>query len=133
MNNRQQGFSLVMAIFILVVVGLLGGYMLRLSGVQQNTFNHSLQGARAYQAAHAGIEWGIGRISNGGICTDVSAQTTMSFTGLNGFSVRMSCSRQTYSEADQSLTVYRIGALSQFGSYSSSDYVARQLEVTIVR
>lgn len=131
--NRQQGFSLVMAIFILVVVGLLGGYMLRLSGVQLQTFNQGLQGARAYQAAHAGIEWSIGRIANGGNCADISAQSAMSFAGLNGFSVRMSCSSQSYSEAERNLTVYRIGALSQFSSYTSSDYVARQLEVTLVR
>jgi MSHA biogenesis protein MshP len=57
----------------------------------------------------------------------------MSFTGLQGFSVRMSCSSQSYSEADQNLTVYRLNALSQFGSYTSSDYVARQIEVTMVR
>jgi MSHA biogenesis protein MshP len=130
---KQQGFSLVMAIFILVVVSMLGGYMVRLAGVQLSTFNHTLQGARAYQAAHAGIEWGLGRINNGGSCADVSAQTAMSFTGLQGFSVRMSCSSQTYTEADQNLTVYRLNALSQFGSYTSSDYVARQIEVTMVR
>lgn len=131
--KNQQGFSLVMAIFMLVIVSLLGGYMVRSSGMELSTFNHSLQGARAYQAAHAGIEWAIARISNGGSCADVSAQTALSFTGLQGFNVRMTCSSQTYSEADQNLTVYRLNALSQFGSYASSDYVARQIEVTLVR
>ncbi|PPD35516.1 MAG: pilus assembly protein MshP [Methylomonas sp.] len=130
---KQQGFSLVMAIFILVVVGLLGGYMLRLGGVQLSTFNQTLQGAKAYQAARAGIEWGIARISNGGSCADISAQTAMSFTGLQGFSVRMICSSQTFSEADRNLTVFRLSALSQFGDYTNSEYTARQLEVTMVR
>lgn len=129
---RQQGFSIVMAIFILVVVGLLGGYMLRMGGVQISTVNQSLLGARAYQAAHAGIEWGIARISNGGNCTDINAQTALTFSGLEGFTVRMNCSSQSYSEADRTPTVYRISALSQFGSYSSSDYVAREIEVSIV-
>jgi len=131
--KRQQGFSLVMAIFILVVLGLLGGYMVRLSGVQIGTFNYALQGARAYQAARAGIEWSIGRINNGGSCTDVSAQTAMTFTGIDGFNVSLSCSSQSYSEADQNLTVYRINALSQYGSYASIDYVFRQIEVSIVK
>lgn len=130
--NNQRGFSIVMAIFILVVVGLLGGYMVRMSGVQFSTFNQSLLGARAYQAAHAGIEWGIARISNGGTCTDVQGQT-LNFAGLNGFSVRMTCSSQTFSEADQNPSIYRIGALSEFGSYAGSDYTARQLEVAIVK
>lgn len=130
--KSQQGFSIVMAIFVLVVLGLLGGYMVRMAGVQLSTFNQTLLGARAYQAAHAGIEWSVARISNGGSCADVNAQTAMTFAGLNGFSVRLSCSSQTYSEADQNPTVYRINALSQFGSYSSSEYVARELEVSIM-
>jgi MSHA biogenesis protein MshP len=131
--KTQRGFSIVMAIFVLVVLGLLGGYMVRMAGVQLSTFNQTLLGARAYQAAHAGIEWGIARISNGGNCADINAQTAMSFAGLNGFSVRLNCSNQSYSEADQNPTVYRISALSQFGSYSSSEYVARELEVSITQ
>jgi Tfp pilus assembly protein PilX len=129
---RQQGFSIVMAIFILVVVGLLGGYMVRMSGVQISTVNQSLLGARAYQAAHAGIEWGVARISNGGNCADINAQTALTFAGLEGFNVRMSCSSQSYSEADRTPTVFRINALSEFGSYSSSDYAAREIEISIV-
>jgi len=131
--KRQQGFSIVMAIFILVVLGLLGGYMVRMSAVQINTVNYALQGARAYQAARAGIEWSIGRINNGGNCADVSAQTAMTFAGHDGFSVRLSCSSQSVSEADQNPTVYRINALSQYGAYTSSDYVAREIEVSIIK
>lgn len=131
--NNQRGFSIVTAIFILVVLGLLGGYMVRFSGVQRSTLNAALLGARAYQATHAGIEWGVARIVNGGVCADVNAQTALTFTGLEGFTVRMNCSSQSYSEADQTLTVYRISVLSQFGGYGSVDYAARQLEVTIAR
>jgi len=131
--NQQQGFSLVMAIFLLVVVGLLGGYMLRLNAVQLDTFNYALQGARAYQAARSGIEWAVARIHLGGACADVNAQTALSFNGLEGFNVRMSCNSQSYSEAEQTLTIFKISALSQFGAYTSKDYVARQIEVSIVQ
>ncbi len=131
--KHQQGFSIVTAIFILVVLGLLAGYMVKLSGVQTSTFNAVLQGARAYQAAKAGIEWSIARINNGGGCGDVNAQTAMSFSGLNGFSVRLTCSSQDYSEGDQNPVVYRINALGSFGSYSDSGYVAREMEITLVK
>ncbi|QPK65003.1 pilus assembly protein MshP [Methylomonas sp. LL1] len=130
--KKQQGFSIVMAIFILVVLGLLGGYMVRMSGVQLATFNQALLGARAYQAARAGIEWAMARINNGGNCADVNAQTAMSFSGLEGFSVSLNCTSQSFSEADQNPTVFRINALSQFGAYASSDYVARRIEIAIV-
>ena len=48
--RKQKGFSIVMAIFILVVLGLLGSYMVRLSGVQQATSSYALQGAKAFAA-----------------------------------------------------------------------------------
>lgn len=131
--KHQQGFSIVTAIFILVVLGLLAAYMVKLSAVQTSTFNAELQGARAYQVARAGIEWSIARINNGGTCGDINAQTAMSFGGLSGFGVRLSCSSQGYSEGDQNPVVYRINALSSFGSYGDSGYVARELEITSVK
>jgi MSHA biogenesis protein MshP len=131
--KRQRGFSIVLAIFVLVVLGLLGGYMVRLSGVQIGTSIYALQGARAYQAARAGIEWANGRINNGGSCTDINAQTGLTFAGIDGFTVKLSCASQTDSEADQNPTVYRINALSQSGAYTGGDYVARKLEITIIQ
>jgi len=130
--KHQTGFSLVMAIFILLVLGLLGGYMASLMGVETATSTDALQGARAYQSARAGIEWALARINNGGDCDDVNAQTAMGFAGLEGFSVRLTCSSTSYSEADQSWTVYRVKALSQSGAYGSNDYYARELEITLL-
>ncbi len=56
--NNQKGFTLVQAVFILVVLSLIGVAMVRLSGVQSSTSVLALQGARAYQAARSGLEWG---------------------------------------------------------------------------
>lgn len=125
----QRGFSLVMAIFILVVLGLLGGYMARLMAVEVAASNDALQGARAYQAARAGIEWALARINGGGACADVNAQTAMTFTGLDGFSVTLTCSSVSDAEADQMLVIYQINALAQSGVYGSLDYWARELEI----
>jgi MSHA biogenesis protein MshP len=131
--KAQRGFSIVMATFILVVLGLLGTYMVRLSGQQISTSIDALQGARAYQAARAGVEWSIARIASGGNCANLTPQTAMVFTDIEGFSVRINCSSQTYTEADKTLTIFKINTLSQFGSYSGNDYVAREIEVSIVK
>jgi MSHA biogenesis protein MshP len=129
----QHGFTLVSAIFILLVFGLLGGYMLRTSAIQLDTTNYALQGARAYLVAKAGADWAIANIVNyGGTCTQVNAQTAMNFTGINGFTVGLSCTSQTYSEGAVSGTIYTITALSQYDSYSAGDYTARQVTVTVL-
>ncbi len=41
-----------------MVLSLLGVAMMRLSAVQSSTGVFALQGARAYQAARSGLEWG---------------------------------------------------------------------------
>lgn len=132
MNLRQQGFSIIMATFILVVLGLLGGYMARFSGVQQVIMVDALQGARAYQAARAGLGWAIASIQGGGACAAVNAQTAFTLPAITGFSVVLTCTSQTYHEGDKDPIVYTLSALSEYGAFASNDYVSRQLEVSIV-
>ncbi|MEQ1635758.1 MAG: hypothetical protein ABL903_03640 [Methylococcales bacterium] len=132
--KKQSGFMLITAIFILIVLGLLGSYMVRLSGVQHATSTYSLQSARAYQAAKAGLDWGIASIlKNSGDCTTVSA-ATLTFPGLNGFTVTLTCSDSTHREGtNDNLKFYKLTAHSAFGAYNSADYVAREVEVSIIK
>ena len=131
MTNKQKGFSLVMAIFILVVLALLGSYMVRLSGTQATTMVYALQGARAYQAARAGIAWSVSKINSDNNCIAVNA-AALTFPDLNGFTVTMTCNSQSYTEVTN-IDVYTLSATSTFGSYSDRDHVYRNLEVTLMQ
>jgi MSHA biogenesis protein MshP len=130
-KDKQKGFSIVMAIFILVVLGLLGSYMVRMSGVQQATSSYALQGARAYQAAKAGLGWAVAKISAGGSCVDVNVAVTI--PDFTGFTVSLKCSSASYQEGSDTPVIYQLGAHSEFGAYGSADYVSRELEVSIVK
>jgi MSHA biogenesis protein MshP len=57
--KNVRGFALVSAIFILVVLAALGAFILNISTNQQIGSALDVQGVRAYQAARAGIEWGL--------------------------------------------------------------------------
>jgi len=61
-RNSERGLSLVTAIFLMVVLAMLGAYMLSLTGLQQSSSQLDTQGVRAYQAARAGIEWGAWQV-----------------------------------------------------------------------
>ena len=61
-TGMQRGFSIVSAIFILVILASMGAAMLTFSNVQQTTSTQDLQGIRAYQAARAGMERGINQV-----------------------------------------------------------------------
>lgn len=79
-RRRQGGFAIVAGIVILVVLAALAGFVVSISTTQHVTFTQDLQGARAYQAARAGIEWGAHKwLSTPASCTG----TTLTFAGTD--------------------------------------------------
>ncbi len=125
MNLRRvlrdnRGMSLVTALFVLVVLSAIGGYMILVAGVQSQTTVMALQGVRAYHAARSGLEWGIYHNLASGSCT------TGTFS-VDGFVVTVGCDATNFAEGGQNFNVYRVTSLAQWGSFGSADYVSRQL------
>jgi MSHA biogenesis protein MshP len=132
--NNQHGFTLVQAIFVLVVLGLLGVVMTRLIGVQSSTTVFALQGARAYQAARSGLEWGAARASSADPTADPCDDTICDDSLLiDNFNVVVSCSCQRFDEGlpGGEYDVYRIKAEATFGTYGSPDYISRKTEMKV--
>ena len=65
LQGRQGGFGLVAAMFLIIVIAGAVAAMARMSETQSATSSMAIQQARAYQAARAGIEWGIHRAMAG--------------------------------------------------------------------
>jgi len=128
--KKQKGITLLGAIFVVVIVSLLGIYLVKITGVQRQTVLQNLQSARAYQAANAGIEWGLARIITNNSCvnsTDLDSK-------INGFTVSVSCvllQAGGYNEAGETINVYRINASSVFGSYTDTNFTTRQIETIV--
>lgn len=140
-QRRQAGVGLVTAIFLLVVLAGLGVAMVGLFHAQQASSNLDLQGARAYQAARAGLEWGLfQQLRNGSCSADARFPMPVDST-LAGMRVVVSCTRVGTVPTDGSpnLARYLITATacsiadSQGGCGPSSDpeYVMRQLEAEL--
>lgn len=88
--KAMRGFAIVAALFILVVLAVLGAFILNVSNSQQIGSALDMQSARAYQAARAGIEWGLYRQLQQGSC---AASTSFKPTAatLAGFTVTVTC------------------------------------------
>lgn len=128
----QRGFSLVAAIFIIVVLALLGGTMVILNVLQHETVSAAVQGARAYHAARAGIEAGLflaASASGPGTCGS-SSYDLSAVSGLTGFSVAVNCSETSHREYGADYRVFVITSTATTGSFGSTDYVERMLRVT---
>ncbi len=123
--NNQSGITLVGAIFVLVIVSLLGQYLINITGVQRQTSLLALQSARAFQAAQTGIEWGSERVINSNSCAE---NTTLS-PNISNFTTTVTCTQiGSYTEDIDTITVYKISALSEYGSYGQIGYVSREIE-----
>ncbi len=127
--RRQRGFALVVAIFLLVVLASLGVYIVKVSGVQHATVNIALLGARAFEAARTGIEWGAFQALDSSACTT----TTLNLTegGLDGFDVDVTCSSSVHTEAGNTYTLYLIDVEARNGVYGTPDYVSRRMQARV--
>lgn len=127
---RQRGFSIIAAIFLIVVLAALSVYLVTISSVQHQTSLLALQGARALAAARAGVEWGAYDTLINGNC----AGTTLNPGGaLAGFQVNVACATTSHTEQGQNIDVYRLTAVAEFpaGGYGQLGYVQRQLTATV--
>lgn len=126
-----RGFTIVAAIFLLIVLAALGAFVLTVSSAQHMSSAQDLQGTRAYQAARSGIEWGAFQALRNSSCP---ASTPISPGGtLSGFTVTVVCSSAgwSYTEAGNSVTLYQITATASQGTLGSATYVERQLQATV--
>lgn len=134
--KRPQGFAIVSAIFILVVLATLGAFILNISSGQQIGSALDVQGVRAYQAARAGIEWGLYRQLQAGSCAAATNFVPPAAT-LSGFTVSVAC--VATADASGGPTVYTLtstacsqpnGGVCPNTVNPGSFYIERRLTVT---
>lgn len=131
----QRGFSIVAAIFLLVVLSGLGAFILSVSSAQHASLALDVQGSRAYQAARTGVEWAVYQLLTGSdaatasfrnncrtasyaSATSTPPTTTalQNLTGmagtLNDFTVTVACGSgaAAYSESGSTVWVYQVQA-----------------------
>ena len=140
-RNGQAGFTLASAIFLIVALAALGAFAVTVSGLNQSSSALDLQGARAYQAARAGIEWGAYQTlqnSAGAFATacntaTYAAPTSQSLSGLGGtlasFTVTVTCGSSSTSEGSATVVVYQVVSTATGGG--GAFQVERQLQATL--
>jgi MSHA biogenesis protein MshP len=87
-RNNQQGFSVVMAVFIIVVLGMLAAAMIKFLAAGSESVAREIISARALMAADSGAQRTLNAIFPPGGVTDTSAcgLNNYTFNGLEGCS-----------------------------------------------
>jgi MSHA biogenesis protein MshP len=125
-RSIQRGFAAIAAIFLVVVLAALGGFMLTFSNTQQLTSAQDVQGSRAYWTARAGLEWGIASVVAASACPAPSTTKT-----IDGFSVVTRCSAQGYNESGITKTIYTFESIGSVGAVGGIGYVERSLSASV--
>lgn len=127
MQRAQHGFAAIAAIFLVVVLAALGGFMLTFSNTQQLTSAQDIQGSRAYWAARAGLEWGIASAT-----TACPASPTV--LTVDTFSVTVSCASQSYSEGAETVNILRFTSVAATAAaVGSVNFIERSVSASMER
>lgn len=139
LRAKQTGFSLIMAIFLIVVLGGIAVFIGRVTSMQLQSSNLDQGGSTAYQAARAGIEWGVYQA----LIISSCATGPVSFSpgaGLAKFIVSVTCHRSDTNEVGYPY-IYTLtatscnqplaGACPNAGAVGTLTYIERQLTVIL--
>jgi MSHA biogenesis protein MshP len=145
--RRGRGFTLISALFIIVVLAALGAALAKISVRQHLGSAAEIEAARAYQGARAGLEWAAYQVQRVPAPPGAAPAcfSTSSFA-LAGHTVTVSCSRTpasgSLSEGSTTLVFYQLvstacnapsGGACPASGPPAATYVERQLSWTVTR
>jgi MSHA biogenesis protein MshP len=126
--KHSHGSAIIVAIFLLVALAVLGAFIVSITSSQQIGSAYDIEGARAYQAADYGSEWGVYQVLKVDTAdadntsfpykcrrATYAAPTNTNLSGLAGsladFTVTVSCvGGVSYTEGLNTVWVYQITA-----------------------
>jgi MSHA biogenesis protein MshP len=150
MKRASAGFVLMTALFLIVTFAAIGAYLVTVASGQVEASTQDEQGARAYQAARTGIEWGAFQVlvNPAGnfattICVTPAASQTLDLGSFGGplggdpFRVSVTCTRTSEAEGGATVQVYLVTATAcnraACAATGESTYVERQLQLVLAK
>ena len=140
-RKRQNGFSAMIVIVLIVLFSLLGTYMASMSTIGSLNTTQSAGSMQSWFAASSGVQWAIQKslaASAGGCtcattcCTGINGQTlNYSEGGLDGYSATVSCSASQMTEAGSNYCVYNLGVTGTNGSSVQQMLTSRTISLSI--
>ncbi len=130
-GGRQQGFSLISAIFLLVVIASLGTFAVTLSTTQNQSQAMDAMSARGFQAALAGVEWAAYNVqaaSASAVWPGCVTGATVAVGGnLAPFTVTVNCSASSAVEGATTFWIYAVSSVAKTAGAAGDPGYVEQL------
>jgi MSHA biogenesis protein MshP len=123
----QRGLGAVAAIAVLVVLAALAAAVVRLGSAAQASAAQDVLGARAWQAARAGTDWGLYQAFKGAWSACSNATQTLDLVAETGFRVTVRCDSRSFNEGESApgtprvVRIYTLDAVACNGSTACPD------------
>lgn len=138
-RSAQSGFSLVVAIFLLVVLAALGVFVVQIAMSQYQSVDVQLLTARDRSAAQSGIQFGVYQALHQGVAwcplAPASATVSLSLPALPGYTVRVTCSataHRLYSAGSwHPYDAFALVSTATYGTFGAAEFVSRTVWHTV--
>lgn len=105
---QQRGVSVVAAIFLLLLMAVLVAAIANMVSSSNANMAADIGGARAYQAARAGAEWGMFQLDPNAQNAALANCFAPATPPIPGHVVNVQCASTDYTEAGRSIRIYQI-------------------------
>lgn len=134
-DRHGAGFAMPTAIFLLVVVSLLAALMLRFVASASTAEASDLRGARAYRAAHTGLEKARYELNVNSNCP-AAAQALASPAAFADLAITWRCAATGAAFSEGTATtkqLYLLIATASGGTLGQPTYIERELQASVER
>lgn len=128
-RSRQRGVSIITGIFLLLLMATLAAAMVSVISTSHVNIATDIGGSRAYQAARAGVEWGMYQLDPNAQAAALPACVNGS-PPIPGHTVTVTCQSWDTTEGGRQIRIYRISSLATASGVKAPG-IERLVEVTV--
>ncbi len=125
--KKQAGVSIVTAIFLIVVLSLMGVGMVSLLSTSQQSISQEITSAKAYMAGRSCLQWGMYQSVYS--AATVTGSHDLTFSNNNSGLFNSQCTTSIDTIIADGLTFYNINATAKFGSLADPEYSERTMRL----
>jgi len=123
--TKQTGVSVVTAIFLVVVLALMGAGMVSLLTTSKQSISQEYTSAKAYMAGRSCLQWGMYQaVFNG-----TTGTFTNGFNNVNNSLFNTECTTSIDTITADSLTFFNVNTTARFGAVTDPEYSERSMRL----
>lgn len=123
--KTQSGVSVITAIFLIVVLALMGAGMVSLLSTSQQSISQEVTSAKTYMAGRSCLQWGMYQA----VYSAATGSATTTFTNTSAGLFNTQCATSIDSITADGLTFFNIHTTARYGAPENPEYSQREMRL----